>query len=235
MALPKLNEGPKYEMVIPSSGKAVRYRPFVVKDEKNLMIAMESKDTKAIIHTLLGTIESCVEETIIPANLNTFDVEYMFLQIRGKSVGETAKVSVKCQECSKEHPTEINLEEIKVNVPDISKTIQLTDNIAVELDWPSYASLSELDLSEDAGTEEMFKIMSKCFKSINTDEERIDIKDVNAKELEDFIESMSSVQFAKIQEFVEAMPRLKHDIEFTCGSCQHENKVTVEGLTGFLS
>jgi len=235
MALPKLNEGPKYEMVIPSSGKAVRYRPFVVKDEKNLMIAMESKDTKAIIHTLLGTIESCVDDSIIPANLNTFDVEYMFLQIRGKSVGETAKVSVKCQECGSEHPAEINLEDIQVNVPDIDKTIQLTDNIAVELDWPSYSSLSEMDLSEDAGTEEMFKIMSKCFKSINTDEERIDVKDTSPKELSDFIESMSSVQFAKIQEFVEAMPRLKHDIEFTCGSCQHENKVTVEGLTGFLS
>ena len=235
MALPKLNDSPSYTLEVPSTGQTITYRPYLVKEEKVLMIAFESGDQKQALRAISDTLKACIVEDIALGELTTFDVEYMFLQIRGKSVGETAKVSVKCQECSKEHPTEINLEEIKVNVPDISKTIQLTDNIAVELDWPSYASLSELDLSEDAGTEEMFKIMSKCFKSINTDEERIDIKDVNAKELEDFIESMSSVQFAKIQEFVEAMPRLKHDIEFTCGSCQHENKVTVEGLTGFLS
>ena len=235
MALPKLNDTVKYEMTIPSSKKRIRYRPFLVKEEKNLMIAMESKDMKSLIHTLLGTIKSCVEDDIIESKLSTFDVEYMFLQIRSKSVGESAKVGVKCSECNSSTEVMVNIDEVVVNVPDIEKTIQLTDEISVELDWPTYMSLAEIEMSEEATTEELFKIMTKCFQSINTENERIDAKEVNTKEIEEFIESMSSAQFAKIKEFVEAMPRLKHDIKFECSQCNSQNTITVEGLTGFLS
>jgi hypothetical protein len=236
MALPKLNESPHYEMVIPSTKKKVRYRPFLVKEEKNLMIAMESKDTKAVIHTLLGTIESCVEDSIITSNLCTFDVEYMFLQIRSKSVGEKTKINVACQHCEAMNEHEVDIDTIDIQVPEVEKTIQITDDIAVEIDWPTYASLSELDImSEDQNTGEVFKIMQKCFKSINTADERIDTKDVSPEELNDFIESMTSAQFAKIKEFVEKMPKLQHEMQFTCKECGHENKITVEGLTGFLS
>ena len=235
MALPQLNDTVQFEMTIPSLKKKVRYRPFLVKEEKNLMIAMESKDNRSIMHTLLKTLKSCVEDDIAASKLCTFDVEYMFLQIRSKSVGETSKVGMKCSECNTSSEVEINIDDINIEVPDIEKTIQLTDKISVELDWPTYASLSELNLDGTSNTEELFKIMGQCFKSINTEEERIDIKDVNREEIQEFIESMSASQFTKIKDFIEAMPNLKHDVEFECNHCQHQNKVTVEGLTGFLS
>lgn len=235
MALPKLNDVVQYEMTIPSSNKKVRFRPFLVKEEKNLMIAMESNDNRSIMHTLLKTLKSCVEDDISVSKLCTFDVEYMFLQIRSKSVGETSKVNMICSGCNKSSEVKINIDDINIEVPDVEKTVQLTDKISVELDWPTYASLSELNLGQTTNTEELFKVTAQYFKSINTEEERIDTKDVSSEELQEFIDSMSASQFAKVKDFVEQMPSLKHDIEFECDHCQHHNKITLEGLAGFLS
>ena len=234
MALPKLQDTTlKYEMTIPSTGKKVRYRPFLVKEEKSLMIAMESKDTKTIINTLLGTLKTCIEDDIAVEQLPTFDVEHMFLNIRSKSVGETTKVGMKCEKCNQTTEVVIPIDEIKIDVPKLEKTIQLTDDISVEIDWPTYASLAEVDI-DDQNTESLFQVMAKCFKSINTAEERINASEVPLSEIEEFIESMTQAQFNKIKEFMDAMPRLKHDIEYK-GPCGHNNKVTLEGLESFLS
>ena len=234
MGLPKLNNTLKYELTIPSTNKKVRFRPFLVKEEKNLMIAMESKDTSTIIHTLLAIIKECVDDDIDVNKLATFDVEYMFLNIRSKSVGETSKIALKCAECGETTEVVVPIDDIKIDVPKLEKTIQLTDDISVEVDWPTYSALSEFNITESTNTEDLFKIMAKCYKAINTAEERIDVKDVPLSEVEEFIESMTNEQFTKIRNFIEAVPRLKHDIEFV-GQCGHKNKVTVEGLEGFLS
>ena len=164
MALPKLQDTTlKYEMTIPSTGKKIRYRPFLVKEEKSLMIAMESKDTKTIINTLLGTLKTCIEEEIIVEQLPTFDVEHMFLNIRSKSVGETTKIGMKCSECNQTTEVVVQIDEIKINVPKLEKTIQLTDDISVDIDWPTYASLADVGV-DDQNTESLFQVMAKCFK-----------------------------------------------------------------------
>ena len=235
MALPKLKNAPIYEMVTPSTGKKVRYRPFLMKEEKNLMIAMESKDSKSVIHTLLDTIESCVDGEIVKSNLTTFDVEYMFLKIRSKSVGETTTIRAKCEECGEMNDIQVNIDDIHIEVPKLDNVIQLSDDISVELSWPSYIDLADVDFTDEVSTEQVFKIMQKCFKSINTEDERILVKDTSPEELEEFIESMSSKQFDEIRKYIDSMPKLSHDIEFECKHCGHKNKVTVEGLTGFLS
>ena len=235
MALPKLQDTTlRYEMIIPSTGKKVRYRPFLVKEEKSLMIAMESKDTKTIINTLLGTLKTCIDGEIIVEQLPTFDVEHMFLNIRSKSVGETTKIGMKCSECNETTETVVPIDQMKINVPKLEKKIQLTDDISVDIDWPTYASLADIDV-DNQDTESLFQVMAKCFKSINTAEERINTSEVPLSEIEEFIESMTQAQFNKIKEFMDAMPRLKHDIEFKCSHCNHDNKITVEGLESFLS
>ena len=235
MALPKLNNGPQYEMAIPSSGKSVRYRPFLVKEQKALMLASESSDNKVMFRSVLDVLEQCVEDKIYQNQLTSFDVEYMFLQMRAKSVGESAEILIKCEECGADNPISINLEEIKVDVKNVDKKVQLTDDIALELNYPSYLDMINSGIGDgDLNADQMFEVMHSCVKYIETPDERIDIKDVDKKEVVEFIESMNSKQFEKIQEFISDIPRLSHTVKFDCKSCEHKNEITVEGISNFL-
>jgi DNA-directed RNA polymerase subunit M/transcription elongation factor TFIIS len=235
MALPKLNNGPQYEMAIPSSGKSVRYRPFLVREQKALMLASESSDNKVMFRSVLDVLEQCVEDKIYQNQLTSFDVEYMFLQMRAKSVGESAEILIKCEECGADNPISINLEEIKVDVKNVDKKVQLTDDIALELNYPSYLDMINSGIGDgDLNADQMFEVMHSCVKYIETPDERIDIKDVDKKEVVEFIESMNSKQFEKIQEFISDIPRLSHTVKFDCKSCEHKNEITVEGISNFL-
>ena len=235
MALPKLNNGPQYEMAIPSSGKSVRYRPFLVREQKALMLASESSDNKVMFRSVLDILEQCVEDKIYQNQLTSFDVEYMFLQMRAKSVGESAEILIKCEECGADNPISINLEEIKVDVKNVDKKVQLTDDIALELNYPSYLDMINSGIGDgDLNADQMFEVMHSCVKYIETPDERIDIKDVDKKEVVEFIESMNSKQFEKIQEFISDIPRLSHTVKFDCKSCEHKNEITVEGISNFL-
>ena len=138
MALPKLNDAPKYEIAVPSTGQKVRYRPYLVKEEKVLMLAMESQDQRSALNAIVDTIESCVQDDLNTKDLTTFDVEYLFTQIRSKSVGETAKIGVTCTHCDQQNEIEIKLDDIKVGNPDgLETNIELTDNITLLMRWPS--------------------------------------------------------------------------------------------------
>jgi hypothetical protein len=236
MALPKLNAVPKYDIVVPSTQQAVRFRPYLVKEEKVLMLAMESQDQKQSLNAIVDTIVACVSEDIERNKLTTFDVEYMFTQIRSKSVGETSKVSIKCKECDHSNEVVIPLESIKINMPDnIVTLIELTPEISVQLKWPTYSDLGNLDMSAGASqVKQTFEMISKCIDSVLTGDERISMKDEPKEEVMDFIESLTSEQFDKIREFVEQMPKLKHDVEFTCTSCSEANKITLEGMNDFF-
>jgi hypothetical protein len=234
MALPKLNNAPKYEMVIPSTGKSVRYRPFLVKEEKNLMIAAESGDNKNVFRALVDTIAACIDGEINTSNLTTFDVEYMFLQLRSKSVGESSKLSLQCSVCEQRSDVFVNLDEIQIEMPEVNKVIQLTNDISVNVDYPTFNDILDHDITEGTA-DAAFGLIRSCIKSINTDEERIDVKDTPTEELQDFLESMSSEQFEHIKNFVESIPKLEHDIEFSCESCKHHNTIHVEGVANFLS
>ena len=232
MALPKLNSNPKFELTIPSTGKKVRFRPFLVKEEKALMIAMESGNNMDALNGLLDTIAACCDDLNVNA-LTTFDIEYLFLQVRAKSVGETAKVGLKCNNCNQSTEVSIKVDDLKVDIPEIEKTIQIDSDISIDVDWPRFTDMIQMN-RENPTTDDAFKMMGKCIKSIITKEEKINVDDVAYSELLEFMESMNTSQFTKIKEFVDKIPRIKHDVSFKCKNCEHENNVTVEGVESFL-
>ena len=236
MPLPKLNSGPKYQLEIPSSGMQVKYRPFLMKEEKSLLIAMESNDNTVILNTLIDTIKECVDDEIRATELTSFDVEFMFLQIRSKSVGETADIGINCSHCESLNKITIKLDDIKIDIPEIEKTIKLDDHITLEVDYPTFHDLinSGLLASGTPNTEQIFTLMNYCFKSITTDTEKINLRDVSKAELQEFIDSMNGNQFGKIREFIESIPKLQHEFKFKCSKCKKENNQIVEGIANFL-
>lgn len=239
MALPRLNELPQYELVIPSTQKTVKYRPFLVKEQKVLIMALESQDHRQVLNAILNCIDACIDDINVK-DLATFDVEYMFTQIRGKSVGESTVVTLPCNSCQERSEVKINLNEIKLeNDIDIKrKHVKLTDDIAVELKYPTYHEFLETKAvkEDNIGANTIFEMMGACIAAvIINDEERIDIKNESAEEVENFINSLSGNQFEKITEFVESIPKISMNVIYNCESCNTENKQTLEGLTDFFS
>lgn len=238
MALPKLNDVPNYELVIPSSGKKVSYRPFLVKEQKVLLMALESQDEKQILRAITDTIEACVIDPISIDTLATFDVEYIFTQIRSKSAGETSTVNLKCERCDESNETVINLEDIKININEQDKTIELTDQYTLIMKYPNYSALllsNDEQESEDTLTETIFETIIMCMDELRTEDEIIKLKDESRQELESFLDGLNSKQLENIIEFVNNLPRLEHTIEFDCTSCEHKNKATLQGIQDFFS
>lgn len=235
MALPKLNDSPKYDLVIPSSKQKVRYRPYLVKEEKVLMMAMESQDMNAVLNTVVDTIVACVEEPIEKKKLAVFDVEYMFTQIRSKSVGETSKVGVKCKHCEASNEVGVDVSSIVIEVPEVNNMVEITSDITLEMKWPSYNDIMDLGITDQKSmAAKSFGMIGKCIAAIHTEEERIDTKDVSEKEMEEFIDSMTSEQFQKISSYIEKMPKLQHDVHFDCSECGQGNDITLQGMTDFF-
>jgi ribosomal protein L44E len=234
MALPKLNENLKYEMTVPSSERAVTYRPYLVKEEKILLQAFESQDQKLAMRAMVDTIVACVNEPISSTDLSTFDVEYMFTQIRAKSVGEKSQLEFKCEKCEEMTPVSIDLTSIQIEKSDVSNIIEVTDNINIEMRYPTYDSFVKNFKEGMSESEFGFLMLEDCIVAVMTEDERILASDVSNKELNDFINSMTNAQFEKVGEFLRTVPVMKKDIEFTCGSCQHENTITLEGLQDFF-
>ena len=237
MALPKLNDMPKYSVTVPSLNKEIRIRPFVVKEEKILLIAMESQDPKQIAEAIMDTIVSCAEDPIDKHKLTSYDVEYLFMQIRSKSVGETSNVVLTCKSCSEDNPVAINISDIKINTTVPNNKIQLTNDIMVEMKTPSYLQVAKNEkiVSEKSNLmDRIFGVIIESIDSVNTAEERISFKDIPVSEATEFLESMSSDQFTKLREYMESQPMLKHDVKFTCEKCGTENNYNLEGLQDFF-
>ena len=236
MALPRLNDSPNYDLVIPSMKKSVSFRPFLVKEEKILLMALESDDQKQILNTVINTIKACVTEDIDTTRLTTFDIEYMFLKIRAKSVGETSTIVMKCNECESSNDITLNIDDVEIEVPDISNTIELDNQISLEMKWPTFDSIVRGDiLSSESSVDQIFGLIRSSIDVIKTNEERFSAKDQTAQELDSFIESMNNQQFTKVREYVEKMPKLTHDVAFTCKKCNHQNNIVVEGMQSFFS
>ena len=234
MALPKLNDKPKYDLVIPSTNQKVRYRPYLVKEEKVMLMAMESQDRQAMMNSIVDTIVACVDEDIDRKKLAMFDVEYMFLQMRAKSVGETSTIGIKCSSCDHNNEVTVDVSSIVVDVPKIESTIQLTPEISIEMKWPSYEDIVKIGSSDASATSNLFTMVIRSIDAIVTEEERILAKDVTDKEIEDFMDSMTKDQFAALAEFVSQMPRVSKDVHFDCASCATHNNVKLEGMTDFF-
>lgn len=236
MALPKLNNTPKYDLVIPSTNKAVKFRPYLVKEEKILLLAMETKDAGQALNAVLNTIVACVDDSIDANSLTTFDIEYMFVKIRSKSVGETSEIGIKCSSCDHNNKVVVDLQSIEIAVPKADFMVPLTDEITLEMSYPNFNSMANNKrlTNSTSTTEQTFEMIMSVMKAIHTDEERIELKDVSHKEVEEFIESMTGDQLQKIRAFVDTIPKMTHDVHFNCVSCSHANTYTIEGMQNFF-
>jgi hypothetical protein len=238
MALPRVNETLNFSMKIPSTGQRVKYRPYLVKEEKVLLQAFESQNLTSILETMCDTIEACldVKSKISVDDLATFDVEYMFTQIRASSVGESSDILLKCQKCEHENPVSIDLSTLEVTTSEADKLIQITDDIAVEMKYPSYKVLIDEDIKEldDGNADQIISLVAGSIVAVLTEDERIDVSKESPDEIKDFLNSLTATQFAKVAEFLQDMPQLSHDAEFDCQSCGEQNKVELRGLSDFF-
>ena len=237
MPLPKIAT-PTYELEIPSTKQVVKYRPFLVKEEKILIIAMESEDNKQIATAVKNVISSCILTKGVKVNeLSTFDIEYLFLNIRGKSVGEDVEVLITCPDDNvTQVPTLINLDEIQIQIDeDHSRDIVLDNNLTLRMKYPSMDEFIKNNFSTgDIGVTETFDLISSCIEQIYSEEESWAASDCTKKELLEFVEQLSSKQFKEIEKFFDTMPRLSHKIKIKNPKTGVESEVVLEGLSAFF-
>ena len=239
MPLPKIAT-PTYELELPSTEKTVNYRPFLVKEEKLLVLALESEDTKQITTAIKAVLKSCVlTKGIKVEHLPTFDIEYLFLHIRGKSVGEEIEVNITCPDDEKTQvPITLDLEDIKVQKNDKhNNQIKLDDNLMMELKYPSLDQFikNNFDFDEKNQMEQSFDLIGTCIDKIYNEEEVWATADCTKKEVKEFLESMNSSQFKEIENFFETMPKLSHTIKVTNPKTKVKSDVVLEGLASFFA
>jgi hypothetical protein len=238
MPLPKIST-PTYELELPSTGNTIQYRPFLVREEKLLVIALESEDTKQITTAIKTVIKNCIlTKNIKVESLPTFDIEYLFLNIRGKSVGEDLEVNVICPDDEETTvPVTINIDDIKVQKnEDHTKQIKLDDHIMMEMKYPSLDQFikSNFDFSSTNNMEQSFDLVASCVDKIYTEDEAWTSTDISKKEIVEFLDQMNSSQFKKIEQFFETMPKLTHEITVTNPNTGVESTVVLEGLSSFF-
>ena len=233
MALPKL-ETPVYTLTIPSTDEEIKYRPFLVKEQKRMIIAQESENETELLDAMKQLIRDCTFEKIDPATCPLFDAEYVFLQIRSKSVGETISVNITCPDDEKTIVSkDIPISEIKVSVfDDHTNEVNVTDDVKMTFDYPllsSYATYNSVSTTEMA-----FTIIKDCLETISWGDKIYQKVDINDKELTDFIDSLNSEQFENVMKFFNTMPKLRHVIEVENPNTKVKSEVPLEGLRSFL-
>ena len=233
MTLPTMNI-PTYELEVPSTKKKLAYRPFLVKEEKILLMAMEEEKETQLNRALKQVVNNCTFEKIKVVKLPLFDLEYIFLRIRAKSVGEVTKLSLLCQDDGETYvPVEIDLEEIEVEFQEGHTTkIELTEDVGIIMSYPTFEFL-DLNIA-DADVNTLFNLIGNSIHQIYEGETVHERADFNKKELKTFLESLTSEQFKKVQNFFETMPRLRHTIEIENPKTKVMNSVTLEGLQAFF-
>ena len=237
MPLPKIST-PTYELELPSTGKKIKYRPFLVKEEKILIIAMESEDEKQITNAIKDVISSCIiTRGIKVEQLSTFDIEYLFLNIRGKSVGEEVEVMVTCPDDGETQvPTVINLDDIQIQKgKNHSRDIKLDDNLILRMKYPSLEEFIKNNFGgEEVTVDNTFDLIASCVEQVYSEEESWSAADCTKKELTQFLEQLSSKQFKEIEAFFETMPKLSHTVTVKNPKTGVESDIVLEGLTAFF-
>ena len=233
MALPKIAT-PSYELTLPSTGEKVEYRPFLVKEEKLLLMAMESGNQKEITNTVKKLIASCTKGTLNIDALPMFDIEYLFMQLRIKSVDDTVEIHPKCTKCGESVKMKMDLKKVDVVKPKgkIDFNIPLTSDIGLTMRFPTLDMMSDMKPGDEAKSDFIFTTIGKCIESVYDGEQVY--SDFSKKELDDFVDSLPQDQFKKVTDFFETMPKLKHDIKFDCPSCHHKNSIELSGLQDFF-
>ena len=236
MPLPKIST-PTYELTIPSSERKIKYRPFLVKEEKILIIAMESQDDKQIAQAVKDVLGSCIlTKGISVDKLSTFDIEYLFLNIRGKSVGETVEVLVTCpDDNTTKVPVVVNLDEIKViRNENHSADISLDGNLSMRMKYPSMGEFVKSNFNVEMKVDDTFDMVCSCIEQVYSEEESWAAADCTKKELLEFLEQLDSSQFKKIETFFETMPKLSHTFKVMNPNTKIESDITLEGLNAFF-
>ena len=239
MPLPKIST-PSYELELPSTGETITYRPFLVREEKLLVLAMESENQKDISRAIKEVLKACIKSKVKVESLPTFDIEYLFLNIRGKSVGEEVEVTVTCHDDEKtEVDITIPIDEIKIQKSkDHDDTIPLDNTLTMKMKYPSLDQFiqTNFDVSGSKGTqlEQSFDLISQCIDSIYSDEEAWTASEFSKKELNEFLEQLNSSQFQAIERFFETMPKLSYDVAITNPKTKKKSSVTLEGLASFF-
>lgn len=236
MALPKLATA-TYELELPSSAETIKYRPFLVKEQKVLMMASESKDDKQIIDAVKNIIKSCTFDKVDVDNIPMFDLEYIFIKLRAKSVGETAKVTVKCPDDETTKAiVEINLDKLDMTVKeDHTNIINITDDVSLNMKYPLIDDFKDFNNEKQQDSTSLFGLIKKCIESVTEGETVHNRIDFNNNELDEFIDSLNSNQLSKIMKFFETMPRLRHVVKVTNPKTKVESEVVIEGLANFLA
>ena len=239
MPLPKIAT-PTYELVLPSTEETIQYRPFLVKEEKLLVIALESEDNKQITTAIKAVLKNCVlTKGIKVEQLPTFDIEFLFLNIRGKSVGEQLEVNIVCPDDETTQVTvDIDLDDIQVERNDEhNKQIKLDENLMMEMKYPSLDQFikNNFDFNESNQMDQSFQLIASCIDKIYNDEEVWATADCTKKEVNEFLEQMNSGQFKQIETFFETMPKLSHTIQVTNPKTKVESDVVLEGLASFFA
>ena len=238
MPLPKIST-PTYELNLPSTGKKVQYRPFLVREEKLLVLALETEDPKDITTAMKTVIKNCIQTRGVKVEtLPTFDIEYLFLNIRGKSVGEEIEVNIICPDDEVTTvPVTLVVDDIKVQKSkDHNNKIDLGNSLVMEMRYPSLDQFikNNFDFSEENQMDQSFELISSCIDKIYNEEEVWSTADVTKKEVNDFLEQMNSRQFKQIEKFFETMPKLSHDIKVKNPNTGVESTVVLEGLASFF-
>ena len=239
MPLPKIAT-PTYELELPSTGKTIQYRPFLVKEEKLLVLALESEDTTQITTAIKAVIKACIKTRGIKVEtLPTFDIEFLFLNIRGKSVGEVLDVNVICPDDEKTQVTvQIDLDSIECRKTEgHTNKIKLDDTIMMEMKYPSLDQFikSNFDMKEENQMEQSFDLIASCIDKLYSADEVWASEDCSKKEMSDFLEQLNSSQFKEIEKFFETMPKLSHTIKVTNPETKVKSDVTLEGLAAFFA
>jgi hypothetical protein len=238
MPLPKIAT-PTYELLLPSTKKTIKYRPFLVKEEKLLVLALETEDQKEITNAVKSVIKNCISTRGIKVEqLPTFDIEFLFLNIRGKSVGEEVEINIIAPDDGvTEIPVTIGIDEIQVTEnPEHNKQIKLDDTLMMEMKYPSLEQFIKNNFDvNDSNFDQSFELIATCVAKIYNEEEVWSTDDVTKKEVMEYLEGMNSIQFKQIEKFFETMPKLSHKLKVTNPNTKVESEVVLEGLSSFFA
>ena len=239
MPLPKINT-PTYELVIPSNGKKVRYRPFLVREEKILIMALESEDMTQITNAIVEILTACIlTKGIKIVELATFDIEYIFLNVRAKSVGEVIEVKVTCPDDGKTQvQAEINIDDIKVQkTKKHTNLVKLDEKLSMKMMYPSIQQFveSNFEISGNTNVDESLSMITACIEQVYSEDESWTATDFTADELKEFVEQMNTKQFKEVEQFFTTMPKLSHKVTVKNPKTKKESEVVLEGLASFFS
>jgi hypothetical protein len=236
MPLPKL-VAPTYELELPSTGQKIKYRPFLVKEEKILLLAMESEDEKQMINAVKAILKNCIQTKLKVDDIAVFDIEYLFLNIRAKSVGEEIELNITCPDDGETVvPVTLNVEDIQIKKSDDhERIISLTDSISLVMKYPSMEMFVQNNFTGNMKSEDVFDLATSCIDQVIEGEDVFEVKSFSKKEIDEFLDSLDTSQFLKVQKFFETMPKLSHTVTVMNPNTKKENEVVIEGLASFFA